>query len=62
MKHSETGWFAASMAKLIQLETLSEPESTLACILEIAQGMEAAHKQAQMLKTPDTITIRKVVT
>ena len=47
-------------SEAIQKRLLSEPEPTLARVLEITQGMEAAHKQAQMLKTSDTVTVGKV--
>ena len=47
-------------SEAIQKRLLSEPEPTLARVLEITQGMKAAHKQAQTLKTSDTVTIGKV--
>ena len=47
-------------SEAIQKCLLSEVEPTLARIVEIAQGMEAAHKQAQALKTPETVTVAKM--
>ena len=47
-------------SEAIQKRLLSEPEPTLARVFEITQGVEAAHKQAQTLKTADTITVKKV--
>lgn len=55
-KRSEKGWFAASGAKLSRnAYCLSQNPH-----LDASQGMEMAHKQDQMLKTLDTVTVGKV--